>query len=153
VIGIVSYVSSVDRPGVTRPAQWVAALGHQDVARSVALRAAVSGARLFAFIVPASLCGLLAGCGGGSAPVSPDAVLPALSQSVSTENIDMHYAPGDVVESEWQEEFHRWATTRLGVVVPGVLQVRERRPDAQPGRARVLFRGAGALRGAHHLFA
>lgn len=74
---------------------------------------------------------LATGCGGGPGPVDPDAVLPILSAAVDTESIAFRLSPGDAVEADWQEQYHRWATARLGVALPGRVQYFKYASDGQ----------------------
>jgi hypothetical protein len=55
----------------------------------------------------------LAACGGG--PSEPGAPQLALRQIVATPHYVFHAAPGDTVDSEWQEEYHAWMTTALEI--------------------------------------
>jgi len=75
---------------------------------------------------------LLSGCGGGGpTPVDPGAVLPELSASVDTPSIAFHLSPGDTVEADAQEQYHAWATGRLGVTLPERVQYYKYTSDAQ----------------------
>lgn len=60
---------------------------------------------------------LAAAC-GGSSPTSPSS--DQLSEQLVTEHYAFHYAPGDSVDSAWQEAFHDWAIAQLGVTPPRI---------------------------------
>jgi hypothetical protein len=58
----------------------------------------------------------VAACGGSGSPTSPSqAPMPVTAESLS---FRYHYATGDSVDANWQETFHAWATTKLGVHIP-----------------------------------
>jgi hypothetical protein len=61
------------------------------------------------------LTGLLAltGCGGG--PTGPSAAHPAVTLFGSTAHYVFYAAPGDSVDTAWQEQYHEWVTAALGV--------------------------------------
>jgi hypothetical protein len=59
---------------------------------------------------------LVTGC--GSSPTSPSA--DPLSEQIVTEHFVFHYAPGDSVDSAWQEAFHTWVVAQLGVTPPRI---------------------------------
>ena len=64
----------------------------------------------------ASVLTAVAACGGSGSPTSPSqGPLPVTGESVS---FRYHYAAGDSVDANWQETYHAWATTKLGVHVP-----------------------------------
>lgn len=56
---------------------------------------------------------LLDGC--GDSPLSRSEVPAQLSVSIETAHHRFHLGPGDVVDSEWQESFHAWATQERGL--------------------------------------
>jgi len=64
------------------------------------------------------------GCGGGSSPSGPSPPsglaqrTAALTQRLETANFVFHYAPGDQVQADRSEAFHRWAVGYLGVSAP-----------------------------------
>jgi len=89
-----------------------------------------SSARTRVSVVSTGLL-VAAACGGGPGPVDPDTVVPRLSVAVDSESIAFHHSPGDTVDAEWQEEYHRWATARLGVTLPGRLQYYKYANDGQ----------------------
>jgi len=67
-------------------------------------------------ITSASLLAGIAACGGAGSPTSPSLVqLPVTTESLS---FRYHYAAGDSVDANWQETYHAWATTKLGVHLP-----------------------------------
>lgn len=52
-------------------------------------------------------------CGG---PTSPSkGPLPVAADSA---NFVYHYAAGDTVDAVWEEQYHTWATARLGITLP-----------------------------------
>ena len=53
---------------------------------------------------------------GDSGPTGP--TLGPLPVSNESANFRYHYAAGDTVDSAWQESYHAWAVSRLGVSVP-----------------------------------
>jgi len=55
-----------------------------------------------------------------SSPTAPQRV--ALTETVETQDITFHFAPGDSVNAEWQQAFHEWATATLGVTLPRKIQ-------------------------------
>jgi hypothetical protein len=60
---------------------------------------------------------LIAAC-GGSSPTSPSS--DPLTEQIVTEHFVFRYAPGDSVDSAWQEAFHIWAVAQLGVTPPKI---------------------------------
>jgi len=56
---------------------------------------------------------ILAVAACGSSPASPSA--PPLPVSSETEHYVFHAAAGDTVDGAWQEAYHQWAVSRLGV--------------------------------------
>ena len=60
----------------------------------------------------------VAACGGSSTSPS-QAPLPVTAESPS---FRYHYATGDSVDANWQETYHAWATTKLGVHLPQIKQ-------------------------------
>ncbi|TAK13307.1 MAG: hypothetical protein EPO35_10470 [Acidobacteria bacterium] len=74
----------------------------------------VTAARYFSFVVPVLALALsAASCGGPVAPSKPP--LPVGSESA---DYRFHYVAGDHVDAEWQQNYHAWATARLGVQLP-----------------------------------
>lgn len=61
---------------------------------------------------------VVAGACGGSSPTSPSS--DPLSEQLVTDHYVFHYAPGDSVDSAWQEAFHQWAVAELGVTPPRI---------------------------------
>lgn len=64
---------------------------------------------------------LIASGGCKSSPTTPydtENPLMELSQTLETENFIFHYTPGDFVQAERSEAFHRWAVAFLGVTCP-----------------------------------
>jgi hypothetical protein len=55
---------------------------------------------------------------GGSSPTSPSSDPP--TEQIVTEHYVFHYAPGDSVDTAWQEAFHTWAVAQLGVTPPRI---------------------------------
>jgi hypothetical protein len=69
--------------------------------------------RAAARLVCAPMLAAVFACGGSGSPTSPSqAPLPVNAESQS---FRYHYATGDHVDANWQETYHAWATTRLGV--------------------------------------
>lgn len=62
----------------------------------------------------AAVSAAIASCGGGGPTTPSQSALPVAGESVS---FRYHYAPGDSVDANWQESYHAWATTKLGVRV------------------------------------
>ena len=61
-----------------------------------------------------------AACGGSTNPLSPS-VSPSgtgLPLASASAHYEYHYASGDTVDAGWQEQYHEWATARLGVQLP-----------------------------------
>jgi hypothetical protein len=66
--------------------------------------------------LPLVMAAVAVACGSSNFPTGPtQQPLPLVSESA---HYGYHYASGDVVDSEWQEAYHQWATTRLGVQLP-----------------------------------
>ncbi|MFB0565764.1 MAG: hypothetical protein ACETWK_08815 [Candidatus Aminicenantaceae bacterium] len=63
---------------------------------------------LFAFILS-----LFLSCKSPHAPATEE--VDPLTETLETENFIFHYVPGDYVRPEWQEAYHAWATSQLGV--------------------------------------
>lgn len=61
----------------------------------------------------AAILVLLDGC--GDSPLSRSEVAARLSVSIETAHHRFHLSPGDVVDADWQESFHAWATQELGL--------------------------------------
>jgi hypothetical protein len=72
-----------------------------------------------------------AACSGDSSPVSPEDVSQALTEEIETASIVFRFSAGDAVEAKWQQQYHDWATARLGVSIPGKLHYNKYRDDAQ----------------------
>jgi len=72
--------------------------------------------RAAARLACAPVLAAVAACGGSGSPTSPSqAPLPVTAESPS---FRYHYAAGDSVDANWQETYHAWATTKLGVHLP-----------------------------------
>jgi hypothetical protein len=64
----------------------------------------------------ASVVAAMTACGGSATPTAPSqAPLPLAAETVS---FRYHYASGDSVDTNWQETYHAWATSQLGVHLP-----------------------------------
>lgn len=73
------------------------------------------------------------GCSGGS-PTTPSQVGEALSERAETRNFVFHFAPGDRVDSDWQEQYFRWLSGELGVGLPRKIHYFKYRSRAELGR-------------------
>jgi hypothetical protein len=66
--------------------------------------------------------GLFSGCGDGGSTTAPSAAPVLLTEELETADIVFHFAAGDSVNAPWQQAFHEWATSLLGVSPPGKLR-------------------------------
>src|SRR4029453_8622094 len=86
--------------------------------------------RAAACLACAPVLAAVAACGGGG-PTSPSqAPLPVAAESLS---FRYHYAPGDSVDANWQETYHAWAATKLGVHVPQKIEYYKYQPRQDMG--------------------
>jgi hypothetical protein len=70
----------------------------------------------------------------GSDPVSPNEVAGVLTERLDTDSITFRYSANDSIsdrDADWQQRYHEWATTRLGVSIPGKLLYNKYLNDAQ----------------------
>ena len=58
---------------------------------------------------------IVGGCGGGGPTTPSRSPLPVATESAS---FRYHHAAGDRVDADWQESYHQWAISRLGVQLP-----------------------------------
>lgn len=65
-------------------------------------------------LVIASLALSVTGCGSKTSPTAPSTV-EAQPLAAESEHYAYYYAAGDTVDVAWQEAYHRWAATMLGV--------------------------------------
>jgi hypothetical protein len=72
-----------------------------------------------AFLTGGMLALLLA-CGGHDSPSS--SATDQLSEQVESAHYVYHFAPGDRVDADWQENYHRWLTEALRTDSPQKLQ-------------------------------
>lgn len=63
---------------------------------------------------------LLAGCSSGNSPTAPkrEDIVDQLSVVVESDNFIFRMSPGDSVDVERQEAFHRWAVDQLALSTP-----------------------------------
>ena len=87
------------------------AVGHRTAGAGLEAQCPMNGGRRALLLL------LLTAC--GRSPT--EAALRSLSERVETDNIVFHHAPGDGVNSGWQERFHGWITAQLGVGLPAKL--------------------------------
>jgi hypothetical protein len=55
-------------------------------------------------------------CGGSNGPTEPSQ--PPLPLAAESASYRYYYVAGDRVDADWQENYHAWATARLGVQLP-----------------------------------
>jgi hypothetical protein len=86
--------------------------------------------RLIRPLILAVVAGLLTACGDGGSPNAPSETPGRLTETLETAGITFHFAPGDSVNAPWQQAFHEWATTLLGVAPPAKVQYYKYRNEA-----------------------
>jgi len=55
---------------------------------------------------------IVSACGGGG-PAGPSATYPALTSITESAHYVIHSAPGDTVDTVWQDQYHEWLVTAL----------------------------------------
>ncbi len=70
-------------------------------------------------------------CSGDSNPVAPGDVANVLTEQLETTAFVFRFPAGDSVDSAWQQQYHDWATARLGVSVAGKIRYNKYRDNAQ----------------------
>jgi hypothetical protein len=82
----------------------------------------------------ALLSAWVAACNGSSDPVSPSEVGEILTRQLDTDSITFRFSTDDPISDEdadWQQQYHEWATMRLGVSIPGKLRYNKYLNDTQ----------------------
>lgn len=78
--------------------------------------------KLVQLLVSGLAAAALANCGGGGSPTTPSTTTTPLSVRLETADITFHLAAGDTVNADYQQAFHEWGTSYLGVTLPQRLQ-------------------------------
>lgn len=79
----------------------------------------------------------MTGCSGNS-PTSPEDIAEFLTEQLDTASISFRFSAGDTMpasDADWQQQYHDWATARLGVTLPGRLYYNKYRDNAQMNAA------------------
>lgn len=84
-----------------------------------------------ALLILGAVVGFLTACGDGGKPTTPSAGPGPLTETLETEDITFHFGSGDSVNAAWQQAFHEWATTLLGVSPPARVQYYKYRSEAE----------------------